>query len=167
MQRYLFALAAIASLIVVAGCGSGSDSSSSSSTVSRTVYLKQGDALCKRTTLALSKNLEKAAAEYKQAHKELDRAGGIVMIKEATIPTVKGMTEELAALGLPSGEEAEGEEILAAFEKGVADAESDPAGLWPRAPSPKPANWRTLSASLSAASSRRRSPQPRLTLLCQ
>lgn len=127
MRWYLLIVVSAALLAAIAGCGGSDSSSSSTATVTREAYLKQGDALCKQTTVTLSKELETIAAQYKATHKELDPAAGAEMISKGTVPAMREMAEELAALGYPKGEEAEAEEIVAAFEKGVAEAEADPA----------------------------------------
>jgi hypothetical protein len=109
--------------LVVAGCGGGS--SSSGPTISKAVFIKKADAICKESI----ERIEKSFVAY------LRKSGGGIhpgkaaeeeLVGKALVPSVKREVRELRALGAPSGDEDRVDAIIGALEEGVETAESDP-----------------------------------------
>jgi hypothetical protein len=118
-SRGVFALATIFLVvsIVVAGCGGDSKP------LTEAEFVKQGNEIC-----------EAATKERSEVTKELSKQGGSGGAKEGEEATeelldpVRKMTEELADLSPPEGQEKKVEAIVAAFEAGISKVEAEPAG---------------------------------------
>jgi hypothetical protein len=109
--------------LIVAGCGGGN--SSSGPTISKAVFIKKADAICKGSI----ERIEKSFVGY------LRKSGGGIhpgkaaeeeLVGKVLVPSVKREAKELRALGAPSGDEDRVDAIIGALEEGVETAESDP-----------------------------------------
>lgn len=126
------ALVAVVVLWVASGCGSGSSSGATSSEstttaapttpLSKPEFARRANAICRN-----------AAAQRREAQKEAIAKGEEVarseeakVAMEALVAPVGSMTEELAELGAPKGEEKQVEAIIAAFEAGIESLEANP-----------------------------------------
>jgi len=115
------ALVALLGLALVAfGCGGGDDS------LTKAEFIKQGDAICKRTEDQKNKALEAAFAQQAKTGEAPDKAFQISLVNTVALPPVVQMTEELDDLG-PPDEEAEA--IVAAFEASTDAITDNPAGV--------------------------------------
>lgn len=125
MFRKVVAITAgvLAVLAVGAGCGGDDDSSS----LTKAEFVKQADAICKKQEEKKNNELtaayEKLGKEKKEGKKEQE-----AVITDVALPPISQMTEELADLGAPEGEEEKVEEMVGAFEEEVQKIEDDPAG---------------------------------------
>lgn len=115
------AVAALVTLVAVAaGCGSDS---STAAALKKPAFIQQANAICVEGT-----------DERKQVTKDLaengedDGSDEAAVATEALVSPVLNMTEELGDLGAPKGDEKQVEEIVEAFEAGIANLEADPGG---------------------------------------
>jgi hypothetical protein len=108
----------LALLVVAAGCGSDGDDSS----LTKAEFVKQADAICARQDGKKNKALEKAFGEGAQGNPQKAQEK---IIADVALPPIAEMSEELADLGGPSGEEEKAEEMVEAFEEEVEKIEAD------------------------------------------
>lgn len=112
----------VAIAAVAAGCGG---SGSSSSAITRATYIKQADAICKSGEAKKNKAIGEGFANRPKGLTEEEFQEELVI--KVALPPIAQMTEELAELEAPAGDEKKIEELVAAFEKEVATLEADPA----------------------------------------
>jgi hypothetical protein len=103
-------LAALVALVAV-GCGSSSEAAP----LSQSAFLKQGNAICAKSTQQREKELHAAAKE----------GGDEEAIADMAVESVSEMTEELGDLGVPKGDEKKVEAIVEDFEAGVESMEGE------------------------------------------
>ena len=108
------ALVALAALI--AGCGGGGDTTDETVTLTKTEFIKQGDAICKQGSETSEKEAEEFAEDHnfkleKASKEQLEEAVSAVLV-----PNLMRQAEELDALGAPKGDEDEVEQIIASLE---------------------------------------------------
>ncbi|HEX3608167.1 MAG TPA: hypothetical protein VHU14_00645 [Solirubrobacterales bacterium] len=117
---------ALSVAMFIAGCGGGD--SSSDSTISKAVFIKKADAICK----ASIERIETSFISY------LRKSGGGThpgkaaeeeLVGKVLVPSVQREVKELRALGAPSGDEDRVDAIVEALEEGAETAESDPAAV--------------------------------------
>jgi hypothetical protein len=120
-QIFLTSVLVLAAALFMAGCGGGDDKAS---TLTKAEFLKQGDAICKKA----DKAQETEFAVYAKAHsKNLEtKTGREKLILVAGLRPVLAEAEELAALGVPSGDEKEVEAIVTGIKEAVKKAEKNP-----------------------------------------
>lgn len=119
----LFAALLIAAL-VVGGCGSGSGESSTSS-ISKAVFIKKTDAVCKRG----NGRMEIAFAHFLEANRNVKRpskADYEALVGKVLVPNVNREIKEIRAFGAPSGDEDRVGDFLEALEEGIEVAERNP-----------------------------------------
>jgi hypothetical protein len=132
LSKRLIALLAgvMAIAIVAAGCGSSSDDSTDTVVVlTKTEFVKQGDAICAKGSKTLSQEAEDFADEN-----DIDTSKPTTKQQEEVIETVVGpalqaQADELSALGAPEGEEDTTAAIVEALEDGAEELEENPAAL--------------------------------------
>jgi hypothetical protein len=120
----LAALVAIAALI--AGCGGGGDTTDETVTLTKTEFIKQGDAICEQSGDQSEKEAEEFAEENgfdleKASNEQLEEAVAAVLV-----PTLRQQAEEIDALGAPEGDEEQVEEIVVSLEGATDEIENDP-----------------------------------------
>jgi hypothetical protein len=120
----LAALVAIAALI--AGCGGGGDTTDETVTLTKTEFIKQGDAICEQSGDQSEKEAEEFAEENgfdleKASNEQLEEAVAAVLV-----PTLRQQAEEIDALGAPEGDEELVEEIVVSLEGATDEIENDP-----------------------------------------
>jgi hypothetical protein len=115
----LFALAAL-----IAGCGSDNSSSDSSSStaLTKSEFLKQGNAICAKGNKEINQAQGDLGPQSSQADIE-------AFVTDTIIPSIQGQVDDLRALTPPAGDEQTVDEILTAAEDGLAKAKQDPASL--------------------------------------
>ena len=123
-------LAAVAALVAlaafVAGCGGGGDTTDVTVALTKTEFIKQGDAICKQGNEASEKEAEEFAEDNdfkleKASKEQLEEAVG-----EVLVPNLEGQIEELDALGAPKGDEDKVEAIITSLEDATAEIDDDP-----------------------------------------
>jgi hypothetical protein len=123
--------AAIVGLLAV-GCGS-SDSTTGSSdegSLTKAEFVKQGNAICAQGSKDLNAEFEEftkenGISETKAPPKDVQEEA----VEEILIPSVSRQIDEVKALGTPEGDEGEVEELIAAEEEVVEEAEENPLAL--------------------------------------
>lgn len=107
----------VGALAGATGCGSSDDSTSAGLTKKQ--FLKKADEICEQGE---REQLE-LASKYLKKHPGAEEEE---MVIPAGLPPLRKQNEEIKALPAPEGDEAQVEEIVTAFEKGVEDAEANP-----------------------------------------
>lgn len=104
--------------LAIAGCGGGSEEA-----LTKTEFIKQGNAICDQATKAR----EKVISEVSE---ETNPKGNVEAAQEAVIhkgiPTYEKAAEELDGLAAPAGDEKKVEAIVAAMEEAANRALADP-----------------------------------------
>lgn len=98
--------------------GTGCGGSSEAAPLKKSQFVKEADEICT--------NAQKERAEQSDELRESDDSEEEVMQK--LLEPVEGMVSEISDLGPPKGEEKEVEAIIAAYEAGIEQLESEPAG---------------------------------------
>jgi hypothetical protein len=124
-------LAAIAVLValaaLVAGCGGGDDTTDETVTLTKTEFIKQGDAICKEGNKEIQEGFEEYAEENDlPQNKEPSTEQGIEITETVILPGVQQQAEEIRELGAPEGDEDQVDELLTSLEDAVAEGEEDP-----------------------------------------
>jgi hypothetical protein len=124
----LLALAALLALaVLVAGCGGDEETTDSATvTLTKTEFIKQGDAICKEANETNETEAEEFAEENgftleKASKDQLEEA-----VAEVLAPSLNQQAEELDALGAPEGDEDKIEAIVVALEDATGEIEDDP-----------------------------------------
>jgi hypothetical protein len=117
--------------IVAAGCGSGGDGSTDTTVVvlTKTQYIKQGDAICKKGSESLSKEAEEFAEANNVDTEKPTKQQQEEVIETVVGPALQAQADELAELGAPAGEEARTAAIVDALETGATELEDNPGAL--------------------------------------
>ena len=127
-KGFLSALAVLVALAaLLAGCGGGDDTTDSATvTLTKTEFIKQGDAICKEA----NEDNEAEAEEYAEENGFTLEKASKDQIEEAVaavlVPSLELQAEELDALGAPEGDEDKVEEIVVALEDATGEIEDDP-----------------------------------------
>ncbi len=131
MSKRLIAMLAgvVAVAIVAAGCGSSSDTSETTAALNKAEFIKQGDAICTKGNKAIETEANEFAEENNVNTEKPTKAQQEEVITEVVAPGVRKQGEEIAALGAPSGDEAEVEAIVTAVEGGAEELEENPSLL--------------------------------------
>lgn len=120
-----FVLAGVALLIAAFAAGCGGDDDSTASADERADFIAQGDQICAETG-------ERINEAVKERFGEGGGAGDqqvIKLYKEVTIPQLEKTFEQLEDLTPPAGDEDEIDEILAAADEALSEANDDPKNL--------------------------------------
>jgi galactitol-specific phosphotransferase system IIB component len=128
VSKLLTAAAAVVVLaMLIAGCGGGDETTSDETvTLTKTEFIKQGDAICQKS----SDQSEKEAEEFAKENDFTLQSATSEQLKEAVsevlVPSLNRQAEELDALGAPEGDEDQVEEIIVSLEDVAAEIEDDP-----------------------------------------
>lgn len=106
---------------VATGCGGSDDDS-----LTKAEFTKQADAICKQGEEEKSKGLEEAINNPKEKLKSEGEEAEIELLTKYALPPIAEMTEELADLGGPEGQEEKAEAMVKAFEKEISKIEANP-----------------------------------------
>lgn len=117
--------AAVVALLLIAGCGGGD----STTALTKAQFIKQADAICEKTDKDAVAAMGQAAKEEKTAAGKSGEEQISAAVLLAGLGVVQQEAEELAELGVPSGDEAEIEAIVDGIEAAAAKAEKDPRHL--------------------------------------
>ena len=127
------ALAALAVLValaaLVAGCGDSDDSGETTETLTKVEFVKQGDQICEKANEQTETEAEEFAEENgftleKASDEQIEEA-----IVEVLVPSLRGQTEDIEALGSPEGDEEQVEEIIVSLEEAADEIEEDPSSV--------------------------------------
>ncbi len=131
MSKRLIALLAgvMAIAIVAAGCGSSSDDTTDVVVLTKTEFIKQGDAICKKGSESLSQEAEDFADENNIDTEKPTKAQQEEVIETVVGPALQTQADELSELGAPDGEEDKTTAIVDALEAGAEELEDNPGSL--------------------------------------
>jgi phosphoenolpyruvate synthase/pyruvate phosphate dikinase len=131
-KALLAALAALVALAALAaGCGGGDDTTDESVTLTKTEFIKQGDAICKEGNKEIGEGFEEYAEEKDlPENQEPSKEQGVEITETLILPNVQQQAEEIRELGAPEGEEEQVDELITALEDAVAEGEEDPESLF-------------------------------------
>jgi hypothetical protein len=133
LSKRLIALLAgvMAIAIVAAGCGSSSDSTTDTTVVvlTKTEFIKQGDAICAKGSEALSQEAEDFAKENNIDTEKPTKKQQEEVIETVVGPALQAQADELSELGAPDGEEDKTTAIVEALESGAEELEDNPGAL--------------------------------------
>jgi len=132
-KALLLAIAAVVALAaLVAGCGSSDDSTTDETvTLTKTEFIKQGDAICKEGNEEIQEGFEEYAEENDlPQNKEPSKEQGVEITETVILPNVQQQAEEIRDLGAPEGDEDQVDELVTALEDAVAEGEDDPESLF-------------------------------------
>jgi hypothetical protein len=131
-KRFIVVLAAVVAFAAIgAGCGSSDDSTTDTDVVvlTKTEFIKQGDAICKKGSESLSQEAEDFADENNIDTEKPTKEQQEEVIETVVAPALLGQAEELNELGAPEGEEDKAAAVFEALEAGAEEMEGDPASL--------------------------------------
>ena len=116
------ALALAATVLLVAGCGNGGETTV---VLSRTQFVKQGNAICKQLQEERNEVLRREVSRLEPGQ-EATEAQKIEAVRNAILAQYKEMTNGLKDLGPPAKDEEKVEAIVMAMEATVEDVEANP-----------------------------------------
>lgn len=117
---FLALTAALAALLVFAGCG-GDDETSA---LTKAEFTKQANAGCKEHDQERNELFKEVSNEIDPS--EVTRADQEMLITDVLLPPYEKDIENLQSLGAPAGDEQRVEEIIEAMEKAVEKVEAKP-----------------------------------------
>jgi hypothetical protein len=117
---YTAAIALLAAGLLAAGCGG----SGSAAPLKKPQFVREANAICANAVDEREKALSDATKEGSDSE-----PGQAALVTEVALPPVQKMSEELADLGVPVGDEKEVQAIVKAFERGIATVEKDPTSV--------------------------------------
>lgn len=122
-KRFILLLAGIVAVAaIVAGCGS-----SSSDNISKAEFVKRGDELCKQGSAEIEGEVKAYAKEHDISLKSQLREAQLEELSEnVVIPAIQKQLDGLKALGTPSEDEDQANELFDALEDGIEKGEEDP-----------------------------------------
>lgn len=132
MSKRLIALLAgvMAIAIVAAGCGSSSEDSTDTVVVlTKTEFIKQGDAICAKGSKQIEAEADEFAKDNNVDTSNPTKAEQEEVIETVVAPALQTQADELSALGAPNGEEDTTAAIVDALESGAEELEENPASL--------------------------------------
>ena len=132
MSKLLTAAAAAAVLaMLIAGCGGGDETTDETVTLTKTEFIKQGDAICKEGNEEIEKGFEEFAQENDiPQNQEPSKEQGAEIVETVILPNIQEQSEEIRELGAPEGDEEQVDELLDSLEDAVAAGEDDPESLF-------------------------------------
>jgi hypothetical protein len=115
-------LPAFAALLAIASAMPGCGSSSEAAPLKKPQFVQQANAICRNWEDERKKALKEATEQSAGGEPELTST-----VMEAVLPSIQKMTDELAELGAPRGDEKKVQGIIAEFERGIETLEEEPA----------------------------------------
>jgi hypothetical protein len=126
-KRLILAICGVLAIaLVAAGCGGGDDETTA--TLTKAQFIKQADGICSAAEDELDSKFEKFGKEHKLSdkhppnHEESEEAANTILI-----PSIEGQVTDIRALGAPSGESDQVDELLTAVEAALEKAKEEPA----------------------------------------
>jgi hypothetical protein len=126
--RLIVLLCGIGALaLLAAGCGGGGDGTTSTASLTKAEFIKKADEICESAEEKIEREFESFAKEHNLSEKQPPSSKESAEAAETILlPNIEGQIEDIRALGAPSGEEQEVEELLTAVEAGVEKGKQDP-----------------------------------------
>lgn len=128
MSKRLLALplALVAIGLIAAGCGSSSSTNSTTASISKSEFLKQGNAICEEGNEEIGETFESFAKDHNLSEKNPPSKAEMTEVSEEVVPLIRKQVEGVEALGLPEGAEKEAEEVFDAVDAALQEVEEDP-----------------------------------------
>jgi hypothetical protein len=122
---------ALALGLLVAGCGSSDDSSEeNTSSLTKAEFIKQADAICEKAGDEVEVEVEAFAEENDiPTDKEPSDEVKEEIVIEVLVPNIEEQAEGIAALGAPSGEEEQVDQIVEGIETAASETSEDPSSV--------------------------------------
>lgn len=121
------AVAAVVLAALIAGCGGGDETTDETVTLTKTEFIKQGDAICQAGNEEIEEGFEEFAEENDlPENKEPSKEQGVELVETVILPSIQQQGEEIRELGAPDGDEEQVDELLTSLEEAVAEGEDDP-----------------------------------------
>jgi hypothetical protein len=129
-KRLIAMLAGVMAIaIVAAGCGSSGDSTDTTVVLTKTEFIKQGDAICAKGSKTLSQEAEDFADENNIDTNKPTKEQQEEVIATVVGPALQTQADELSELSAPDGEEDKTAAIIDALETGAEELEDNPGAL--------------------------------------
>lgn len=123
MRRWICGAAVGGVILFGIGCGGGGDDTTTV-TITKAEFVKQADAICKRT---FSKRVEELKAYDQKQKSSAEKQTSLTYLQKKLIkvlvPSMRTQLKELEALGVPESSEAKVERLLASFSTGIDEVE--------------------------------------------
>src|SRR3954469_22791658 len=125
---WVFAIAAMLVMaLVAAGCGSSNDNSSSSATtaaLTKAEFVKKGNTICRKGNKEINAQGKKLFTNQKPTKAQLNKFATTVLI-----PSIQGQINDIRALGVPKGDEAQVNAILTEAQSSLDKGKKDPTAM--------------------------------------
>lgn len=117
----------LVSAVVAVGCGGGggSDTAVEEGSVTKTHYVKEADAVCKKGEEELQADFATFLKE-KENVKKATEADYTELLEKVIAPNISAEVEELRELDVPQGDASQVEAMINAREESLSTAESEP-----------------------------------------
>lgn len=114
----------VAIAAIVAGCGGSDDESSS---LTKTQFIAQADAICKKGNAEIESEFEAFTKKNGiDENEEPSKAQQAEVSEAILVPNIQSQSEEIRALEAPSGDEDEISAMLDSLDEGVEEVEANP-----------------------------------------
>ena len=122
----LRAMLVLTSLLVVgaiaAGCGSSGNDTTSTSSITKAEFIAKADAICQQG----NQEINKAGQQQFQGQGKPTQAQFNQFATQTIIPGVQKQVDQIKALGAPSGDEAQVNQILTTVQADIDKVKADP-----------------------------------------
>jgi hypothetical protein len=126
-------LAAAALTLIVVGCGGsdeGTNGSETTASLSKAEFIKEGNAICAEGNQAAEAEVEEFLKDKNLPANEAPSEASLVeAVEQVFLPNIRQQLDELRALGVPSGDREQVEEMFEAIEKALQKGEENPNSL--------------------------------------
>ena len=115
----------VASAAIAVGCGSSDSDSTTSEALSKSEFLKQGNAICKQGNQEINAAFNDAfGGGSKPSQDEIDQ-----VVTDTVVPSIQGQIDDLSALTPPSGDEDTVNNILDEAQTALDQVKDDPSAI--------------------------------------
>ncbi len=117
----IFALSSLTLVLLLAGCGGGSGS------IDKAAFIEQAGEICEEVSGRLSAEASALGAKEAKNQGSSPEKTGVKVVSDLAVPAFKTELEEIQDLGVPAESKQQIEAFLAAIQKMIKTAETDPA----------------------------------------
>ena len=112
--------------LVAAGCGSSSSSTSTTAALTKSQFLKQGNAICNKGNQQINKVAHQTFTKKKYPNGPPPKSVQTKFATDTVIPSVQSQIDGIKALGAPAGDEAQVKAIVDSAQSALDKAKADP-----------------------------------------
>jgi len=127
-DKHLMMAVILAAMVSIGAIGCGSDSSTSTP-LTKALFLKEGNRICKTKLREKDEIVAKALKELPAGEAGRPSQSTLTELGKSILEPVRQMTDELSELSAPAATKARAEAITRRLEAGVKQAEADPSAL--------------------------------------